>query len=274
MEKGGMLHSDVQGIMGQQGQSGQQCVSHSAENERVLFLWDWVRVPTGRTASELQEVINILMGIDFDFNSQESWKWVLANDGVFSVKRLSSLLDERILKNNNSSTQKTLRNNLVPKKLEIFVWRALKKRLPVRTELDKRGIDLHSVRCPICDGDLETVDHSLVNCKLSSEIWVRIYKWWNFGNCVLINVDDTLLGKSPLIMSSLGKKVWQGVEWVCSYYLRKIRNSMVFQNKTLSAPVLLNEIQVKSFEWISSRIKGIKIEWLNWLSNHSMYLDI
>ncbi|XP_071694324.1 uncharacterized protein [Rutidosis leptorrhynchoides] len=32
--------------------------------------------------------------------------------------------------------------------LEIFIWRVLKRRIPVRTELDKRGIDLKTVRCP------------------------------------------------------------------------------------------------------------------------------
>ncbi|GJS57295.1 ribonuclease H-like domain-containing protein [Tanacetum coccineum] len=35
-------------------------------------------------------------------------------------------------------------------KVNIFMWRALKGRLPVREELDKRGIDLDSVLCPSC----------------------------------------------------------------------------------------------------------------------------
>ncbi|XP_071694498.1 uncharacterized protein [Rutidosis leptorrhynchoides] len=140
----------------------------------VVFNWEWSRNPTGRTSFELTELSNLLRSISFDLNSQESWRWSLAPNGIFTVKKLYQQLDKEILGYAVvNHPQESLRNNLVPKKIEIFVWRALKKRLPVRVELDKRGIDLHSVRCPICDDDLESVDHSLINCKFSMDVWSR-----------------------------------------------------------------------------------------------------
>ncbi|XP_071697759.1 uncharacterized protein [Rutidosis leptorrhynchoides] len=235
------------------------------------FKWEWSREPTGRTATELAELENLLRAMSFDFNTRSTWEWSLANNGIFTVKRLSTIIDENLLKVSNQSSHKTLRNNLIPKKLEIFVWRALKKRMPVRIELDKRGIDLHSVRCPICDNDLESVDHSLFDCHLACDIWNRVFKWWNLGPYVSSNGIDCIHGKSSHHMS-FGSKIWQAVSWVTTYYLWKNRNMKVFQNKSWGAPVLLNEIQVKSFEWISHRLKGKNLDWFNWLSNPSLYL--
>ncbi|XP_071687137.1 uncharacterized protein [Rutidosis leptorrhynchoides] len=65
-------------------------------------------------------------------------------------------------------------------KVEVFVWRVLKKWLPVLVELDKWGIDLHSVRCSICDNDIESVDHSLGTCKEVNDLWRKVLDWWGF----------------------------------------------------------------------------------------------
>lgn len=51
-------------------------------------------------------------------------------NGVFTVKVLSLLADEKILK-----VDATAMNNLIPKKVGVFMWRALKGRIPVRMEL-------------------------------------------------------------------------------------------------------------------------------------------
>ncbi|GJR80534.1 alpha/beta hydrolases superfamily protein [Tanacetum coccineum] len=63
--------------------------------------------------------------------------WKLSEDGDFKVKELSRLIEDKILQVENDA-QETLWNKLVPKKVNVFVWRALKGRLPVRVELDRR----------------------------------------------------------------------------------------------------------------------------------------
>ncbi|XP_071738863.1 uncharacterized protein [Rutidosis leptorrhynchoides] len=128
-------------------------------------------------------------------------------------KKLSALVDEHLLSIGNNIIE-TFRNNLVPKKLEIFSWRVIKKRIPVRTELDKRGIDLHSVRCPLCDDDLETIDHALIFCKHSMELRNRVFGWWGLGNFTNLSSNEILRGIAPSQLSCRGKMVWQAVEWV------------------------------------------------------------
>ncbi|XP_071694711.1 uncharacterized protein [Rutidosis leptorrhynchoides] len=193
----------------------------------------------------------------------DSWKWNLSSNGRFTVKKLSNLIDEKIFEAFYSGDE-TIRNPIVPKKIEIFAWRALKKRLPVRIEFDKSGIDLHSVRCPLCDDDLESVDHILIFCKHAQEVWVKVFKWWNRDFFSSFSVNEILRD---------GNTIWQAVTWITSYLIWKNRNTMVFQGKCWNAPVALNEIQVISFDWISRRLKGISIDWYTWLTNPNSYLS-
>ncbi|GJY61611.1 RNA-directed DNA polymerase, eukaryota, reverse transcriptase zinc-binding domain protein [Tanacetum coccineum] len=94
--------------------------------------------------------------------------WALDEDGEFKVKMLTSLIEKKILQG-DSGGHDTLWNKLVPKKVNIFVWRARKCRLPVRVELDRRGIDLDSVLCASCNDSVESCAHCLVTCDLCGQ---------------------------------------------------------------------------------------------------------
>ncbi|XP_071736869.1 uncharacterized protein [Rutidosis leptorrhynchoides] len=186
------------------------------------------------------------------------------------TKAFTNLINSRVLIPSSSSCE-TLCNKLVPKKLEVFVWRARRKRLPILMELDKRGIDLHSVRCPLCDGDIETVDHSLILCKEAFDVWCKVFDWWGRGGIPFVNVEDLFLD-SGQTNSYTGKSIWQAVIWSCSYLIWKNRNQKVFANKSWNTPMTLNEIQIKSFEWVAKRCKSKSIDWHTWLHNPQVFV--
>nr|GFC98229.1 reverse transcriptase domain, reverse transcriptase zinc-binding domain protein [Tanacetum cinerariifolium] len=104
----------------------------------------------------------------------DRWRWALDEHGEFTVKDLSRLIEDKMLRSDNGD-QETIWNKLVPKKVNIFVWRALRERLSVRVELDSRGIDLDSVICPSCNDSIETCAQSLITCDLSMSVWNKIY---------------------------------------------------------------------------------------------------
>ncbi|XP_071695636.1 uncharacterized protein [Rutidosis leptorrhynchoides] len=143
---------------------------------------------------------------------------------------------------------------MVPKKVDVFVWRAGRERLPVLVELDKRGVDLDSVLCPLCGEFVETVDHALFSCKLVRVIWEKILAWWGIAS-TKVNFDSLQGAVSSLNCSGAGIKIWQGLVWISMYLIWKNRNQMVFKKSSWSPPVAVNDIQVKSFEWIAMRNK-------------------
>ncbi|XP_071705065.1 uncharacterized protein [Rutidosis leptorrhynchoides] len=203
--------------------------------------------------------MNILSGFKLPPNSKDDWKWTLMPSGRFHTSDLTSLLNSRLLPS-CSSTSETLINKMVPHKLGIFVWRARLQRLPVLMELDKRGVDLDSVRCPICNNDVETIEHTLFRCSFALDLWSRVIKWWGSSFIMISRFEDLFKGLLfSSSNSSVSSKLWQTIEWVTGYMLWRNRNQVVFKKKKESGPMLLNEIQIKSFEWISRRSRKLSL---------------
>ncbi|GKD23128.1 reverse transcriptase domain, reverse transcriptase zinc-binding domain protein [Tanacetum coccineum] len=105
----------------------------------------------------------------------DKWRWVLGKDREFTFKELARLVEEKI-PHVESGSHETLWNKLAPKKVNIFVWRALKGRLLVHVKLDKRGIDLDSVIYPCCNNIMETCAHYLVTCDLAMSVWEKSFQ--------------------------------------------------------------------------------------------------
>ncbi|XP_071699244.1 uncharacterized protein [Rutidosis leptorrhynchoides] len=92
--------------------------------------WLWQREISGRTQGELDSLKALLDNFQKKDVNLDSWAWRLASNGVFTTKNLTNLIDENLLHFNGSRVA-TLKNNLVPSKVEIFIWRVLKRRIPV-----------------------------------------------------------------------------------------------------------------------------------------------
>ncbi|GKA73737.1 RNA-directed DNA polymerase, eukaryota, reverse transcriptase zinc-binding domain protein [Tanacetum coccineum] len=136
------------------------------------------------------------------------------------VKDLSRLIEEKILQE-DSGAQETLWNKLMPKKVNIFVWRALKGRLPFCKELDKRVIDLDSVLSPSCINVVESCAHILVTCVLAMSVWDKIFSWWKMGNVNAFSTSEFLSSYGNVNVHNNIVRVWQAVLWTSGYFIWK-----------------------------------------------------
>ncbi|GKD90485.1 RNA-directed DNA polymerase, eukaryota, reverse transcriptase zinc-binding domain protein, partial [Tanacetum coccineum] len=106
----------------------------------------------------------------------DSWTWILNNDVVFTVHATRVHLDSSLLPSCSPCTRwpKSL-----PRKVNIFVWRLALDRLPTRLNLSLRGLDIPSIKCPMCNNEVESVDHVFFGCDLSSNVWCLVRRWTN-----------------------------------------------------------------------------------------------
>ncbi|GJX25641.1 RNA-directed DNA polymerase, eukaryota, reverse transcriptase zinc-binding domain protein, partial [Tanacetum coccineum] len=74
-------------------------------------------------------------------NLPDSWRWFLEKSGKFTFKSFRSRIEKQIFQSSNHFTRWS---KLVPKKVNIMVWRAGRDRLETRVNLDSRNIDLHT----------------------------------------------------------------------------------------------------------------------------------
>ncbi|GKB00053.1 reverse transcriptase domain, reverse transcriptase zinc-binding domain protein [Tanacetum coccineum] len=151
-----------------------------------IFLWAREETPhyEKRKIQELEALTKSFSQLHLT-NSRDSWEFTPFASRKFSVKAFRNIY---------TSSTTTMTQNLlnkegtkcIPIKININSWRVANERLPIRVNLDRRGIDLHSVRCPICDDDLETENHIFVHCATAKQIWTDILKWWNLHNLTSI----------------------------------------------------------------------------------------
>ncbi|GJS28095.1 putative RNA-directed DNA polymerase, eukaryota, reverse transcriptase zinc-binding domain protein [Tanacetum coccineum] len=175
-----------------------------------VWNWDWIRSPRGRVMGELKELEEIITGISIDRNRKDKWKWKLDPKGEFSVKSLSEWIERRHVRREAGIT-KLEWNTLVPRKVNVFIWRALNGRIPVRNELDKKGIDLDSILCPCCENVLESVDHCLVTCEKALYIWERMYAWWGIAVVDVFTIKDILQHSGGRSLGKEADALWHAV---------------------------------------------------------------
>ncbi|XP_071689041.1 uncharacterized protein [Rutidosis leptorrhynchoides] len=105
-------------------------------------------------------------------------------------------------------------------------------------------------------------------CKTASDVWLGIHKWWNL-NVSTSHGLEWIRASGYGNMSSDKKRVWQAIVWTTCYIIWKNRNQKIFRNDSWAPPKLINEIQIKTFEWISNRSRLIGKDWHRWLLNPS-----
>ncbi|XP_071714322.1 uncharacterized protein [Rutidosis leptorrhynchoides] len=169
---------------------------------------------------------------------------------MWRYQKLTSIIDLKKLQPGSHAIP-SLCNTSVPLKVSIFTWRASLLRLPVRIELDKRGLDLDTIRCPLCDDDLES------GC----------------ANISIDNVVNAFSDDNQSINSRSGKRIWQGSKWVCGYIIWKNRNNKICRKAKWDTASILSDIQLKSFQWISKRFKNSNIDWHQWLISPGFYVS-
>ncbi|GJU86205.1 RNA-directed DNA polymerase, eukaryota, reverse transcriptase zinc-binding domain protein, partial [Tanacetum coccineum] len=134
--------------------------------------------------------------------------------------------------------------------------------LHTRMNLDIRGMDLNSTRCPVCDDALETAQHLFIDCKIARNLWVMIQKWWLITpkdlQSLIFWSNSTSL---PDSLKSCFDAIIQSTTWIIWRY----RNRLCFDIHPPQKDNLGGEIKTLSYSWISHRKKDFHPNWNVWI---------
>nr|GEY83271.1 RNA-directed DNA polymerase, eukaryota [Tanacetum cinerariifolium] len=101
-----------------------------------------------------------LMQSVFLSSSGDRWICDLSGDGEYRVKEVRNFIDDLFLPSHPEVTRWV---KCIPKKINIFVWRAHRDCLPTRQNLIRRGVVLESDVCPLCEDSVEEPQHNLTS---------------------------------------------------------------------------------------------------------------
>ncbi|CAH1415793.1 unnamed protein product [Lactuca virosa] len=146
---------------------------------------------------------------DYGGNSNGSkWCWSLDASGDFTVSSLRKEIDKSFLESTNTPTVWT---NIVPGKINIFIWRARLGRLPTRANLARRGVGIPSTLCPMCNAFEENEDHIFKYCSTTRELGALLRLWWKDA----LNENDSLdnlIGVNSIHKKRQQKEIYHGCD--------------------------------------------------------------
>ena len=199
-------------------------------------------------------------------NMIDRWFWSLTGSGVFSVASARNFIDDLSLVD---SAPKTRWSKTVPKKINIHVWRVKMDNLPTRFNLSRRGIDLDSIYCPICNMTVETTSHILFNCPMAKDIYKKINRWWDVNMLEVYSYDDWCVWFKSLRIRAKTKIYLEGVFFVTWWSIWTFRNKLIFGSSPQSKDHIVDDIVARSFSWCNSRCNS-NFSWVDWLKNPSL----
>ncbi|GKB49075.1 RNA-directed DNA polymerase, eukaryota, reverse transcriptase zinc-binding domain protein [Tanacetum coccineum] len=120
---------------------------------------DWVNIfrrqpRGGAEMSQFNDLLSLIQGVPLSDKS-DSWLWSLDISNGYTVAS-----------------------------------RLMLNKLPSRVNLDKRGIDVGLLLCPICMDDIENVNHIFFSCNMAKDLLSLFAKWWEIDIPVCVNISE------------------------------------------------------------------------------------
>lgn len=182
--------------------------------------------------------------------SKYGFQFILSSNGGYEVKRLRKLIDSKLI---TSTGPVICWNKEIPLKVRCFVWRAMLGRIPVAETLALRGVNSMSQMCPLCNLELETVNHLLVNCEFKHAVQYWIFRWCGIQpgrfSCSKEFIEGTHLWGNCPKKRLIGNTILFCLLWNVWIY----RNEKVFKQMNTSATKVVDNIIPQSFAWCKHR---------------------
>ncbi|PWA59031.1 RNA-directed DNA polymerase, eukaryota, Reverse transcriptase zinc-binding domain protein [Artemisia annua] len=231
--------------------------------------WEWRIQPRGRTEGDITNLENILNGLALKMDDNDGWIWSLDNNKGFSVNHLSKLIDSRIL-SPGCLGRVVNWNNWVPRKVNIFNWRVVNDIIPHLSNIYKRGIDVHSLLCPLCDSDIEDSNHILFNCHKVKPMWLKCFDWWNYSVSAhppsFVSLVSSFFSHNNKWLAKICHGVSLVVLWAIWRWRNRIIHTVSDSRQAVIDEDIFPQIQILSFLWISNRCKRLGFNWSTWIS--------
>jgi hypothetical protein len=193
---------------------------------------------------------------------EDVWKWVLVDDGKFTVNSTYVFLGSIFSPVSDLGNQELrVLNNIwkspAPSKVIAFSWKLLHNRIPTRSNLLYRGIDVNggNVMCTHCHGMEEAELHLFLFCEFAMRVWKSIFRW--LGIVLVIPPNLSLL--FDCFTAAAGSKkerkgyslIWHATVWT----IWNSRNNVIFSNGVIDAEEVSDAIKLLSWRWGLSRHK-------------------
>ncbi|MFS7972209.1 putative reverse transcriptase zinc-binding domain-containing protein [Helianthus anomalus] len=223
--------------------------------------WEWRTVPNSNVEiAEWSRLCSLLQSIDLS-DRADRWSWLGVGSNGFSIGAVKRLFE---LNSDYSSRFVWDWCKWLPKKCNLFAWRAEQDRIPTREALKRRDIYIEDDICPQCKLEVESVDHLFTSCGVSSVIWQKIQAWCKTSNLYVFSFQDILEVHKWVGLDGQRKEAFHGIAILTCWSIWKARNNLVFSGKPFRITEVFSEIRSLGYVLYKNRSKDRGISWEDW----------
>ncbi|GKA56978.1 RNA-directed DNA polymerase, eukaryota, reverse transcriptase zinc-binding domain protein [Tanacetum coccineum] len=194
---------------------------------------------------------------------EDRYVWTLESDGVFSVASIRKEIDGNRFQDVSLPTRWV---KSVPIKVNIIAWKVKSNALPTRFNISRRGMDIDSIVCPICNAGVESTNHIFFQCVVVRQIMRKISSWWNIDYSDVNSYEEWKVWLVSIRIQSKLKGVLEGVYHGLWWYMWNFRNKLLFDKKIPEKALIFDNLVSSSFYWCKFRCKA-SFKWDDWLKN-------
>ncbi|GKE36724.1 RNA-directed DNA polymerase, eukaryota, partial [Tanacetum coccineum] len=138
----------------------------------------------------------------------DRWIWDLNGEGTFRVQDARNLMDEFFLPKDPVATRWV---KSAPIKANVFAWKLHLDRLPTRMNLARKGVQISSMMCPLCNNVEEDSSHLFFGCDMAIDISRLVCRWWQLAWMSVRSYSEWLIWFKSIRMGSKVKGLLEGV---------------------------------------------------------------
>ncbi|KAH1221930.1 putative ribonuclease H protein [Glycine max] len=147
----------------------------------------------------------------------DQWVWKADSSGQYTAKSAYCVLRDELIDGNLDGAFEELWKLKIPSKITVFDWRLIRDRLPTRSNLRRRQIEVDDPRCPFYRSEEESASHLFFHCNRISPVWWESLSWVNLTGAFpkhprqhfLYHIHGALEGKR----ASRRKWWWLALTW-------------------------------------------------------------
>ncbi|KAJ0780408.1 putative RNA-directed DNA polymerase [Helianthus annuus] len=215
-------------------------------------LWLWRHEPDSPEETADWQSLRAAVASVCLSSGPDKWVWLGSGASGFSVAAVKSLL----VSSRDFSNRFVMEwCNWVPKKCNIFAWRAELNRIPTVEALEKRGMVVIDDGCNFCNENLDSVSHIFTACRLALGVWEKISFWCKIPKFFVFSFRDLVEIHKVGDRSLAERKALHGIVISTCWVLWKARNNLRFNGISSSVDEVFSEVMIVSFFWFKYRAK-------------------
>nr|GEU56944.1 RNA-directed DNA polymerase, eukaryota, reverse transcriptase zinc-binding domain protein [Tanacetum cinerariifolium] len=144
-------------------------------------------------------------------NMNDRWAWSLKGSGEFLASSVRKVIDATLLP---KGTTKTRWIKAVPIKINIHAWKVKHDCLPTRVNISRRGMEIESMLCSMCDNPVESSRHLYFSCHFISKFMRKITRWWDIDYMEIIAFKEWLEQVSSIRLPLKQKQIFEGMCYI------------------------------------------------------------